>query len=121
MGCQILGWLPKGLKLNDRIETDEIWVTTVSSSVRSDKGVRLASIKIEALAENVREFLEKIEKIMAETPDEMGKFQLTEFTVSAEISATGSLSVLGTGVETTGSGGLEFKFERKSLAGKAAG
>ena len=42
------------------------------------------------------------------------QFKLTEFTISAEISAKGSLSLLGTGGEMGGKGGLTFKFTRKS-------
>lgn len=71
-------------------------------------------LKVEVLAENVNLFLGQIEGMLAKAPEEVaGKFKLTEFTVSAEVSAKGSLVLLGTGGEVGGSGGLTFKFQRK--------
>jgi hypothetical protein len=69
-------------------------------------------LPIETLAKNVREFLAKMNKILADTPESAGSFKLKEFEVSAEVSASGKLGLLGSGVETSVSGGLKFTFQR---------
>jgi len=91
-----------------------IQVKTADATV-TRKGGRPRELEVEVLAENVNIFLGQIEGILKKTPEEVGdgKFKFTEFTISAEISAKGALVLMGTGVETEGSGGLTFKFERK--------
>lgn len=99
---------------NGQEENDVLWVTTVTPIVRNKAGVtEPQAIKVDVVAKNVNLFIANMQKVLAETPERVGKFQFTEFTISAEISATGTVSIFGTGVETTGSGGLSFKFERK--------
>lgn len=91
---------------------DTILVTTTDAGVTRGRGAR--ELKVGVLADNVNLFLTQIEGIMAKAPEEVaGKFKLTEFTISAEITAKGGLSLLGTGGEVGGTGGLTFKFERK--------
>jgi hypothetical protein len=72
-------------------------------------------LEVEVLAHNVNLFLAQIESMVEKAPEEVGegKFRLTEFAVSAEISAKGALVLMGTGVEAAGKGGITFKFERK--------
>lgn len=92
---------------------DTILVTTADAVV-TRRGGGPRELKVDVLAENVNQFLTQIEVIMSKAPEEVaGKFKLTEFTVSAEITAKGALAILGTGGEVGGSGGLTFKFERK--------
>ena len=70
-------------------------------------------IKVEVLAENVQIFMGQMDSMMKKTPENVGGFKLSEFTVTVEVSAKGQLSLLGTGGELAGGGGLTFKFERK--------
>jgi hypothetical protein len=92
---------------------DTILVRTVDAVVTRGRGPR--ELEVEVLAHNVNLFLGQIDSVLKKTPEEAGdgKFKLTEFTVSAEISAKGALVLMGTGVEAEGKGGLTFKFERK--------
>jgi hypothetical protein len=92
---------------------DTILVHTADAIVTRGRGPR--ELEVQALAHNVNLFLGQIEGILEKVPEETGdgKFKLTEFTVSAEISAKGALILMGTGVEAEGKGGLTFKFERK--------
>ncbi len=90
---------------------DTILVETSSSITRKRAPKEL---QVEVLATNVNIFLSQIEEILAKSPDEIGKFKFTEFTVKAEVTAKGQLVLLGSGVEAAASGGLTFKFERKS-------
>ena len=48
----------------------------------------------------------------------MGQFQFDAFEVSAQISAKGSLSLLGTGGQAGASGGLKFVFRRAPAAAR---
>ena len=70
-------------------------------------------LKTEILSENLNLFLKKMEKILEKTPNSIGDFRLTEFSVSAEIAANGKLVLLGSGAEVAAQGSLNFKFERK--------
>lgn len=90
---------------------DTILVHTTDAIDRRGKSPK--ELKVEVLAENVNVFLNQIEGILANTPEEVGKFKFTEFSVNAEVSANGKLVLLGTGVETSIQGSLTFKFERK--------
>jgi hypothetical protein len=45
----------------------------------------------------------------------VGDYILDEVTVSAEISASGKIAILGTGAEVSGKGGIELKFRRGKL------
>ena len=92
---------------------DTILVRTADAVVTRRGGPR--ELEIEVLAHNVNLFLSQVEGILEKVPEETGdgKFKLTEFTVSAEISAKDALIWMGTGVEAEGKGGLTFKFERK--------
>ena len=92
---------------------DTILVNTVNTTItRGLGGPR--KLEVEVLAKNVNLFLTQIESIVEKSPDEVGKFKFTEFTVSAQVSAEGKLVLAGTGVEAGAKGGLTFKFERKT-------
>lgn len=93
-------------------DNDVISVRTADSTAM--RGANAKELKVEVLAENVNIFLNQIETMLETAPDEVGKFQFTEFSVSAEVSANGKLVLLGSGVETSAKGSLTFKFERKS-------
>ena len=67
---------------------------------------------IETLADNVRDFLTKVNKILSAAPESSGSFKLKEFEVSAEVSASGKLGLLGSGVEASATGALKFTFQR---------
>ncbi len=66
----------------------------------------------EIIEDNVSEFLESIEGILKKAPNVIGGFQIKDFTVSAQITADGKVSLLGVGGGIAASGGLTFTFER---------
>ncbi|HEX9926388.1 MAG TPA: hypothetical protein VGD99_27275 [Anaerolineae bacterium] len=90
-------------------DKDTILINTGDPAVRR-RGPQ--QLKIDVLTENVNLFLTQMETVLEKTPQDIGKFKFTEFTVSAEISAQGGLVLMGTGVEVGASGGLTFKFQR---------
>ena len=82
-------------------------------STSEDRGWGDARVSVDLLAENVNIFLTQVEQVLRKTPDDLGKFIMDEFSISAEISASGQLSILGNGVTSTGGGSITFKFVRK--------
>jgi hypothetical protein len=91
---------------------DTLIVVCAQESVTT-RGSSAKELDVSALADNIKAFLQKIEKILQSVPASAGGFALTEFEVSAEITASGSLGLLGTGVEVGGKGGLTFKFQKR--------
>lgn len=83
-----------------------------TSGLANARGKSSKEIQVDVLGENVNLFIAQIGSILEKTPDHIEKFRLTQIAVSAEISAKGSLILLGTGVETEGKGGITFVFTR---------
>jgi hypothetical protein len=52
-------------------------------------------------------------KVIGVVPDAMGAFRVDEITFTAEVSAKGSVNLLGTGGEIAGGGGVTVKLARK--------
>ncbi len=85
--------------------------------IARDTGTRRAPatrVRVDELAENVRLFLAQVAVLMDQAPTAMGSFHLAELEVHAEVSAKGSLVLLGTGGEVGATGGLKFIFRRAS-------
>lgn len=91
-------------------ENKSIQVTTRSSI--ETRGRVPKEIKVDILGKNVNLFIAQIGSIIDNTPEKIDKFKLTQISVTAEISAKGSLVLLGTGVETEGKGGITFVFTK---------
>ncbi len=89
---------------------DEIMVYTgdVVTRKKSPKAV-----KIKELSQDVNVFIGQLNTVLDNAPKEVGKFEFKEFTVSAEISASGKLTLIGWGVEGGFKGALQFKFIKK--------
>ncbi len=95
-------------------DQDTILVLVEEEGFTRGRDQSVQALKVEVLADNVNLFLGQVEKMMSNAPEEInGQFKLTEFTVAAEISATGSLILIGSGVEASGKAGIAFKFARK--------
>ena len=67
-----------------------------------------------ALGEQVTRFLGVLEDVLSVASAEVGDYSLEDITVSAEVSATGRLSILGTGGEIGGNGGFSFTFKKRA-------
>lgn len=95
-----------------------IWVIT-GGSIATTRGSGTKQLKIEELSVNVNLFLEQIGNILEQTPEKLGRFHLDEFEVHAEVTAQGTLAVLGTGIQAGAAGELRFVFRRTSASGEA--
>ena len=67
----------------------------------------------EALQSQLLDFLAKMDTVVQKLPAKIGEFGLESVELSVEITAKGSVGLLGTGGELGGSGGLTFTLKRK--------
>jgi hypothetical protein len=74
-------------------------------------GARLAQVSLEKLESNVREFAGKIGQILESIPQSVAGFELHQIEFKAEVTAKGTVALLGTGTEIGGTGGLTFTFK----------
>ncbi len=96
-------------------DKNTIWVVTGEPMAIRGGGPK--ELKVDKLSLNVQIFLEQMNSILEQTPDTVGKFQLDEFEVHAEVTAQGTIAMLGTGVQAGATGGLGFVFRRPSTMG----
>jgi|GEM_PF-4299956 len=71
-------------------------------------------MKLSELTANFKQFMQQIEELLQEVPVEVENFELSEFEVSAGITATGKLALWGIGGEAGAKGGLRFVFKQKT-------
>ena len=99
-------------------KSDEIWVATGDAGIPGTRGSNLQQMKVDELAINVNVFIQQMGKVLESTPDVLGTFHFDEFEIHAEISADGTIAILGSGVHAGASGGLRFVFRRPSTTEK---
>lgn len=101
---------------NEKTSADSANTIEVITSGPTTRRRGVKSLPIEPLAENIRLFMDKISGILGGTPEQVGSFQFAEFEIHAEITAKGTLAILGSGGEAGATGGLKFVFKRVSPA-----
>ena len=79
-----------------------------------DKRVVRKVVDVKTLQDEVQSFLGAMEKIIGNLSQEIGNYTMDTITVSAEVSASGKVSLFGTGGEVGGKGGLSFAFKRSN-------
>lgn len=87
----------------------DIWVAGPSDT----RGFGSKRLSVDEVANNMRDFLAKMQTVFTSVPEAFGRYALSEFTIAAEISGSGKLILLGSGVEANAKGAIEFKFVRK--------
>jgi hypothetical protein len=90
---------------------DTILVQTADTTAVRGRGPR--ELEVEVLSDNMSQFLTQIGSTLEKAPEDVSGFKITEFEVSAEISADGRLSLVGTGIGVAAKGGLTFRFQRQ--------
>lgn len=93
---------------------EEVLVITGDPAAIGIRGGGPQSLKIDELSINVNVFIQQMGKVLESTPEQLGKFGFDEFEIHAEITADGTLALLGSGVHAGASGGLRFVFRRGS-------
>jgi len=70
-------------------------------------------VPLKELKQNLAAFLENMDNMLQQLPDRIGEFHLDTMTITVEVSAKGSLSLLGSGGELAGKGGITFTLTRQ--------
>ena len=112
--------------MNEDSAADEggIWVLALDdgTSDDGDRGAVLGRIAAryqrtklssDQLRDNLGEFLDSLEKVVQRIPGAMGGFSVETVTLSAEISAKGTVSLVGTGGEVGATGGIAITLKRR--------
>ena len=72
-----------------------------------------SEVDASVLRERISHFLDGMREVLIDAPETVGGFHVESVVVTAEISAKGSVSLLGTGGEVAGKGGISFTLKRK--------
>lgn len=99
-------------------DEEEILVITSDPAALGTRGGGPQPLKIEELVVNVNVFIQQMGKVLESAPEKVGKFRFDEFEIHAEITADGTLALLGSGVHAGASAGLHFTFRRSSISEK---
>jgi hypothetical protein len=70
-------------------------------------------VGVEELKQSISHFLLSMKSVVEGVPATLGKFELDTVSIAVEVSAKGQVSLLGTGGEFAGKGGLTFKLTRQ--------
>lgn len=107
----------------EKVEKEKIVIFGLEKGEASkDRGVfdRLQNLRYghgqidpDELKERLTKFLNSMESVIQGVRDEFGGFALDSVTLTVEVSAKGQVSLLGTGGELAGKGGLTFTLKRK--------
>jgi len=95
---------------------EEVLVITSDPAAVGTRGGGPQPLRIEELAVNVNVFIQQMGKVLESAPEKLGKFGFDEFEIHAEITADGTLALLGSGLHAGASGGLRFVFRRGSIS-----
>lgn len=82
-------------------------------SFRDGSTAKFVDVPFDELQKNLASVIRGIDELFDASVQKLNNYELTEFAVSLEVSASGKVGILGTGVETSGTGGIELTFKRK--------
>jgi hypothetical protein len=74
---------------------------------------RRTEVPVESVREHLASFLAGMESALEAVPRALSAFRVDEVTLTLEVSATGKVSLVGTGAEVTGKGGLTILLRRQ--------
>jgi hypothetical protein len=94
----------------------------VDRSLKRPQDWRLgrAEIPVDVFRDRVSGFLESMRQVITDLPQAFGGYELDQVTISAEVSAKGQISLMGSGAELAGKSGLTFTFTHRASAEAAA-
>jgi hypothetical protein len=70
------------------------------------------AIPVQVLSENVNVFIAQIGTVLDNAPSNVKQFRLDEISFTVEVTASGELSIMGTGVGAEAKGGMTFTFKK---------
>ena len=72
-----------------------------------------STVAADTLREQLTAFLSTMDTVVKGLPAKIGEFRLETVELKVEVSAKGTVSLLGTGGELSGTGGLTFTLQRQ--------
>ncbi len=99
--------------------SDELDIIGVDDAAVSSRGffdrsfLSHSKVKTDTLRDNLQALLDKLDGVLKSLPGEIGAYSLSEMTLAVTVTAKGSVSLLGSGGELTGQGGITLKLTRK--------
>lgn len=99
----------------DNDESDRAWGFS-----RDEERLALRSVPVDILRDQLAGFLASMSEALTVVPNVLGQFEVDELTLSLDVTAKGSVSLLGTGGELGGSGGLSLTLKRRGAAAGGA-
>ncbi|MEV4348532.1 hypothetical protein AB0J83_29095 [Actinoplanes sp. NPDC049596] len=106
--------------MTDNSETIRVFGLDDGQAGRAERGLfrradefRLGwgDVPAEVLRERIETFLASMRSVLAGVDTAFGEYRLDQVQISAEVSAKGQVSLLGTGGELAGKSGLTFTFK----------
>jgi hypothetical protein len=86
---------------------------------RDSMEVTREPVDTDKLRQNLTDFTAKLDRVLGAIPKALGELSLDSITVSVEISAKGTVSLIGIGgAEVAGKGGISFTLKRGPADGK---
>ncbi|MGC0327475.1 hypothetical protein RKD23_000465 [Streptomyces sp. SAI-170] len=80
---------------------------------RGDVELVREKVPVSVLREQVNAFVEALGETLSRAEEKIGNYRLEQVEVAVEINAKGTVSILGSGGEVGGSGGMTFTFVRQ--------
>jgi len=77
-----------------------------------------SKLSVDEVRDNLSDFLRSMETVVQGIPGKLGGLSVSTVSLKAEISAKGKVSLLGTGGELGGTGGITITLTRVSAAAK---
>ena len=72
-----------------------------------------SEVQIENLRANLDSFLKSLDKLISDTRESIGDFEISELEVFAEVDAEGKIGLFGSGLQVGGKGGLLIRLKRR--------
>lgn len=85
------------------------------SFLRAEARLHRETISSDYLAAQLEAFFDAIESVVAVVPPTVGDYEVDELTLSLEVSAKGTVSLLGAGGELGGTGGVTISLKRRRI------
>lgn len=85
---------------------------------RADARFQREAVKVADLEGALRAFLASMGGVLSAVPFALGEFRIDQIELSLEVSAKGAVSLLGSGGEVGGTGGVTLTLTRQEGAGR---
>lgn len=105
----IFGREDDDVSVNENGSTERSWFFKRSEDIQYGTN----AVDVDKLQERLTTFLHSMNRIVDSMPVTLGDFRIDSLELSVEVGAKGSVSLLGSGGEVSGSGGIRFVLKRK--------